>query len=73
MKCHFRDNDFIVFGIQMWDVAEAVLKTDALIVFGAVSESHCHGLQNNATPFPKTNARNFFEAVSESRGDGLAK
>jgi hypothetical protein len=45
MKCHFPDNAFIVFGIQRADVAEAVLKNNARIIFGAVSESHFDGLK----------------------------
>jgi hypothetical protein len=50
MKCHFPDNDFIVFGIQRADVAEAVLKNNARIVFGAVSESHFDGLKKQCYP-----------------------
>jgi hypothetical protein len=45
MKHNFPDNDFIVFGIQKPDVAEAVLKNNAGILFGAVSDSHCDGVQ----------------------------
>jgi hypothetical protein len=50
MKCHFPDNDFIVFGIQRADVAEAVLKNNVRIVFGAVSESHFDGLEKQCYP-----------------------
>jgi hypothetical protein len=50
MKYHFPDNAFIVFGIQRPDVAEAVLENNARIVFGAVSESHCDGLQKQCYP-----------------------
>jgi hypothetical protein len=50
MKCYFPANDFIVFGIQRADVAEAVLKNNARIVFGAVSESHFGGLQKQWYP-----------------------
>jgi hypothetical protein len=56
MKCHFPDIDFIVFGIQRADVAEAVLKNNERIVFGAVSESHCDGLKKQCFPVFKNNA-----------------
>jgi hypothetical protein len=38
-------------------VAEAVWKNNAPFAFGAVSESHCDGLKNNATPVSKNNER----------------
>jgi hypothetical protein len=45
----------LFFGIQRPDMAEAVLKNNARIVFGAVSESHCDGLHRQCYPrFQKT-------------------
>jgi hypothetical protein len=35
----------LFLGVRGPDVAEAVLKNDVRIVFGAVSESHCDGLK----------------------------
>jgi hypothetical protein len=60
MKYHFPDNDFNVFGIQCPDVAEAVLKNNARVDFGAVSESHGDDLKNDAAPVFKNNARIVF-------------
>jgi hypothetical protein len=60
MKYHFRDNDFNVFGIQCPDVAEAVLKNNARVDFGASQNPTATACKNDAAPVFKNNARIVF-------------
>jgi hypothetical protein len=65
IKYHFPDDGFNVFGIQCSDVAEAVLKNNGRVDFGAVSESRWR-LAKSMLPLFSTTMRAFFSRPSRN-------